>query len=89
MRFSAEQDIHDGSAEADESFVRKEIERIRGFVGNLSMGDLRQGTWFVKLLAFSLDGYVQEVDAAYFREKYGRHETKSFLVSRSGRCSKS
>ena len=45
MRFSAEQDIHDGSAEADESFVRKEIERIRGFVGNLSMGDLRQGTW--------------------------------------------
>lgn len=70
MRFSAEQDIHDGSAEADESFVRKEIERIRGFVGNLSMGDLRQGTWFVKLLAFSLDGYVQEVDAAYFREKY-------------------
>ena len=70
MRFSAEQDIHDGSAEADESFVRKEIERIRGFVGNLSMGDPRQGTWFVKLLAFSLDGYVQEVDAAYFREKY-------------------
>lgn len=43
MRFSAEQDIHDGSAEADESFVRKEIERIRGFVGNLSMGDPRQG----------------------------------------------
>lgn len=70
MRFSAEQDIHDGSAEADESFVRKEIERIRGFVGNLSMGDPRQGTWFVKLLAFSLDGYVQEVDAACFREKY-------------------
>ena len=70
MRFSGEQDIHDGSAEVDESFVRKEIERIRGFVGNLSMDDLRQGTWFVKLLAFSLDGYVQEVDAAYFRKKY-------------------
>lgn len=54
----------------DENVVRRELERMREFVGGLSMEDLRQGDWFVKLLKFALDGYTDQVDAAYFRAKY-------------------
>ncbi len=54
----------------DESVVRREVHRIRGFVQGLAMEDLRQGTWFVKVLAFALDDYVTQVDASYFRGKY-------------------
>lgn len=56
--------------ETDKDFVRLEVERVRRFVGQLSLEDLKQGTWFVKLLSFALDKYTTEVDAAYFRTKY-------------------
>ncbi len=54
----------------DEGAVRRELNRIRGFVRELSLDDLHQGAWFAKLLAFSLDQYVHTVDAAYFTQKY-------------------
>lgn len=64
---------HDEAIETsseDEKVVRREVEKVRGFVKDLSLDDLRQGDWFPKLLTFSLDKYVKEVDADYFRRKY-------------------
>lgn len=54
----------------DETVVRREVERVKGFVKELSLDDLKQGDWFAKLLTFSLGKYVEEVDADYFRRKY-------------------
>lgn len=67
---SGDEEAQAGTATADESVVRGEIERVRGFVKDISMDDLRKGDWFVKLLTFSLDRYVKEVDADFFRRKY-------------------
>lgn len=57
-------------SEQDKNFVKKELDQIREFVDDLSIEDLKQGDWFVKLLAFSLDQYVNTVDAEYFKQKY-------------------
>lgn len=54
----------------DEKVVRRELDRVRDFVKDLSLDDLKQGHWFAKLLTFSLNKYVEEVDADYFRRKY-------------------
>lgn len=65
-----EQDETQEGSSQDEKVVRREVERVRGFVKDLSLDDLRQGDWFAKLLTFSLAKYVAEVDAEYFRRKY-------------------
>ena len=59
----------DGDA-VDAGAVRRELARVKGLAHELSVEDLRQGAWFAKLLKFSLDRYVQEVNADYFRAKY-------------------
>lgn len=64
------EDLVEEPTQEDESVVRREVERVRGFVQGLSMDELRGGAWFAKLLTFSLGQYVHEVDASYFREKY-------------------
>nr|WP_253281537.1 hypothetical protein [Arcanobacterium phocae] len=58
------------SSEAEKNHVKKEVARIKEFVSNLSMDDLKSGDWFAKLLAFSLNQYVTKVDAEFFKEKY-------------------
>lgn len=63
-------EVETKASSEDEKVVRREVERVRGFVKDLSMEDLRQGNWFAKLLTFSLNKYVEEVDAEYFRRKY-------------------
>lgn len=75
-------DEHEDDEKADKRFVRKEIERIRGFVAGLAMEDLRGGTWFPKLLAFALDNYAKEVDAEYFRRKYPNLPPDAIVDSR-------
>ncbi len=50
--------------------VQHEIKRLKDFAHGLSLDDLRQGGWFAKLVKFSLDQYVREVDASYFETKY-------------------
>lgn len=65
-----EQEIVEDVSSQDERVVRREVDKVRGFVKELSLDDLRQGNWFAKLLTFSLGQYVKEVDAAYFRRKY-------------------
>ncbi|WP_460997705.1 hypothetical protein [Trueperella pyogenes] len=57
-------------SEKDKNYVKREVARIREFVSDLSMDDLKSGDWFAKLLAFSLNQYVTQVDAAYFKKKY-------------------
>ncbi len=58
------------SSDEERNHVKREIARIREFVSNLSMDDLKSGDWFTKLLGFSLYQYVTQVDADYFKEKY-------------------
>jgi hypothetical protein len=60
----------DGESVADEGVVRRELNRVKDFAQELSLDDLREGAWFAKLLRFSLDQYVHEVDADYFKAKY-------------------
>ena len=57
-------------SDEDRNHVKREVARIREFVSNLSIDDLKSGDWFVKLLAFSLNQYVTQVDANYFKKKY-------------------
>jgi tellurite resistance protein len=59
-----------GDSRDDEGAVRRELSRIRRFVKDLSLDDLRDGDWFAKLLTFSLGKYVRDVDAEYLRAKY-------------------
>lgn len=61
---------HDDESALDEGAVRRELARIAGFAKELSLEDLRGGAWFAKLLRFSLDRYVHEVNVDYFRAKY-------------------
>lgn len=56
--------------EEDKKAVEAELKGIRRFVGSLKMEDLKNGSWFEKLLTFALATYSQKVDADYFREKY-------------------
>ncbi|WP_026460355.1 hypothetical protein [Schaalia suimastitidis] len=58
------------TSDEDRNHVKREVARIREFVSNLSIDDLKSGDWFVKLLAFSLNQYVTQVDANYFKKKY-------------------
>jgi len=50
--------------------VRSELNKLRDLAQRFSMEEVRQGEWFAKLLRFSMDPYVQEVDAAYFDKLY-------------------
>lgn len=54
----------------DKDYVRKEIDRIRAFVKGLSIDDLKEGDWFVKLITYALGQYTTQVNAEYFKEKY-------------------
>lgn len=62
--------VPDDDTDPDEARVQDDLNRVKGFVGGLAIDDLRDGTWFAKLLTFSLDAYVNKVDAAYFARKY-------------------
>jgi hypothetical protein len=50
--------------------VNIELNKLREFARGLRLDEVRQGTWFSRLLKYSLDQYVREVDAAYFQRKY-------------------
>jgi tellurite resistance protein len=50
--------------------VRAELDRLRELAKKVSPEEVRQGEWFARLLRFSMDPYVQEVDAAYFDQLY-------------------
>lgn len=50
--------------------VRLELDKLRDLIKQVSLEEIRQGEWFAKLLKFSLEHYVDEVDAAAFDRWY-------------------
>ena len=62
-------DLEDADEE-DRTAVEEELKGIRRFVGTLRVEDLKDGSWFEKLLTHALATYTQKVDAKYFRQKY-------------------
>lgn len=64
---SAEDDQATSDERAD---VRRELGRLRSLAASLRLDEVRDGTWFSRLLKYSLDTYVREVDADYLTSKY-------------------
>lgn len=60
----------DLAPELDRQAVENELNEVRRFVGTLKIEDLKDGSWFEKLLVFALSKYKEDVDADYFRRKY-------------------
>ena len=52
------------------SRVRRELDRLANLAQRVTLEEVRQGEWFARLLKFSLDSYVDEVDAARFAAMY-------------------
>jgi tellurite resistance protein len=59
-----------GSASDLRGRVRLELDKLKDLVQRISLDEIRQGEWFARLLRYSLDQYVNEVDAAYFTRLY-------------------
>jgi len=62
--------------------VQEEIDKIREFVKQLRLDDVKNGNWFEKLLAHSLRTYTQKVNAEYFREKYPNRPVDAVVQAR-------
>ena len=58
------------SNSTDEKIVKKSMDEMRDFVGKLHLDEIKDGSWFEKLLVYTLSRYKQQVDAEYFRRKY-------------------
>jgi hypothetical protein len=66
-------DATDGDDEpttAERAEVDNELGKLREFARGLRLEEIREGAWFSRLLRYSLDQYVREVDAAYLHRKY-------------------
>ncbi len=75
-------DAETGETVEEKAAVREEIARMRAFAKELSFDDIKQGTWFTKLLTFSLAKYVTQVNADYFRGKYPHLPTDAMVEAR-------
>lgn len=62
--------------------VRSELDKLRELAQRVSMEEVRQGEWFARLLRFSMDPYVQEVDAAYFDKLYPGFSAEEMVRAR-------
>ncbi len=67
-------DVDPLADEVDDAIVREVVERernkLRDFVKELSMDEIKSGNWFTKLLSHSMSSYTTKVDWAYFQDKY-------------------
>ena len=45
----------------DQEVVQGEVQRIKEFAKTLAVDDLKEGTWFARLLTYSLDRYAEKV----------------------------
>lgn len=66
----AEESKKKESREEEKKFVIQDVEHTKDFVKDITGDDIKNGTWFPKLLAFALENYATKVDASYFRDKY-------------------
>lgn len=57
-------------SQSEKVIVEKELRDIRQFVSSLKIEDLKNGSWFEKLLIHALSSYRAKVNAEYFRTKY-------------------
>ena len=57
-------------SQAEREQVRAELGRLQRLARGLRLDEVRDGTWFSRLLRHSLDAYADKVDAAWFQEKY-------------------
>jgi len=57
-------------SQSERDHVRDEIGRLQKLARGLRLDEVQQGTWFSQLLRYSLDSYVDKMDADYFRRKY-------------------
>jgi hypothetical protein len=62
--------------------VRRELDKLRDLAQRVSVEEVRQGEWFARLLKFSLDQYVHEVDAASFSRLYPGLSVESMVRAR-------
>lgn len=56
--------------QAQNSWVREQLEEAKSFAQSLSWEQIKDGAWFSRLLAQGLEGYANQVNAEYFRQKY-------------------
>lgn len=56
--------------EAARAVVEAERSEIREFVQELTMDEIKSGSWFTKLLSHAMSSYTTKVDWVYFQEKY-------------------
>lgn len=50
--------------------IRRHYEEMKGLATGLTIGDLRSGSWFSKLLSHALKQYREKVNWEYFEAKY-------------------
>ena len=62
--------------------VRQELDKLRDLAQRFSMEEIRQGDWFARLLKFSLDQYVQDVDEEYFTTLYPGLSAEAMIRAR-------
>jgi hypothetical protein len=74
----------DGEPASDlRSRVRQELDRLRELASRISMEEVRQGEWFARILRFSLDQYVHEVDAAHVSRLYPGMSAEEMIRART------
>jgi hypothetical protein len=77
-----------GSSQADRDQVRAELDRLQRLARGLRLDEVRDGTWFSRLLKHSLDPYVARVDAAYFRDRYPDLPADAVVQARIGQAAR-
>ncbi|HWC23841.1 MAG TPA: hypothetical protein VG502_16215 [Flexivirga sp.] len=50
--------------------IRRHYEEMKELAADLTIDDLKSGSWFAKLLSHALKQYREKVDSAYFESKY-------------------
>lgn len=68
--------------DADREVVESEQAEIKDFVKQLSGDDIKSGTWFAKLLTYSLATYATKVDWQYFQDKYNNLPADAIVEQR-------
>lgn len=54
----------------DRASVEQERDELKDFISALRFDEIKNGGWFVRLLAVSLGSYTKKVDWKYFQDKY-------------------
>lgn len=58
------------ATDADRKVFEDERAELRKFIEGLSLGDIKGGGWFTKLLSHALSSYTDKVTWQYFQERY-------------------